>query len=52
MEEAKQEWLIPGFPIDNVDYEVNHLQFADDTIAFLSSLVGPGGYSKIHFQVV
>lgn len=34
MGEGKQEWLITGFPIDNVDYEVNHLQFAYDTNFF------------------
>ena len=34
MEKAKQQCLIKGFAIDNVDQEVTHLQFADDTITF------------------
>eukprot|EP00268_Persea_americana_P028829 TRINITY_DN27957_c0_g1_i1.p1 TRINITY_DN27957_c0_g1~~TRINITY_DN27957_c0_g1_i1.p1 ORF type:complete len:198 (+),score=28.97 TRINITY_DN27957_c0_g1_i1:182-775(+) len=34
MNRANQARLISGFSIENADYEVTHLQFADDTIIF------------------
>ena len=34
MEKDKHQGLIKGFAVDNVDQEVTHLQFVDDTIIF------------------
>ena len=34
MEKSKHHILIKDFVVDNVDVEVTHLQFADDTIMF------------------
>ena len=35
MERAKQVRLLTGFVIENVDYEVTHLQSADDSMILL-----------------
>lgn len=40
MENAKQVMLLTGFVIENVDYEVTHLQFADDKLVFCDASVG------------
>lgn len=37
MEKSKHHILIKDFVVDNVDVEVTHLQFADDTIMFLDA---------------
>ena len=34
LDKAKHRGLISGFAIDNVEYEITHVQFADDTIIF------------------
>lgn len=34
LDKAKHRGLISGFAIDDVEYEVTHLQFADYTIIF------------------
>ena len=39
-ERAKQVRLLTGFVIENVDYKVTHLQFADDTIVFCDASAG------------